>query len=176
MHVVSAPPLTRVVAFDVGETLVGESRQWMRHAERLGIAPMTFLGVFGALVAEGRGHRDVFAFFGVDADRYLASLDARNDPLDGIVAVDLYPDAAPTLAALQAAGHRVAIVGNQPMRAAAEIRALGLAVDVVATSAAWGVAKPDPAFFERVAQECGAVGKFKFNFQICNCSCLCTCS
>lgn len=85
-----------------------------------GISPTAFLGVFGALIAEGRNHRDVFEFFGVDAGVYLAEVGARCDPEDDIVASDVYPDAVSTLATLQAAGHRVVIVGNQPVRAAEE--------------------------------------------------------
>ena len=42
------------------------------------------------------------------------------------------------------------IAGNQPEETEAEIPALGLAVDFVASSAGWGIAKPDPAFFNRI--------------------------
>ena len=67
---------------------------------------------------------------------------------------DLYPDARPCLSALQDLGLRVGVAANQPDRAAEDgFGIIGLDLDFVATSAAWGVAKPSPAFFERVAQE-----------------------
>lgn len=46
-------------------------------------------------------------------------------------------------------------MANQPAHVASFLETLP--VDRVATSAAWGVAKPDPAFFERVAAELEAV-------------------
>jgi FMN phosphatase YigB (HAD superfamily) len=55
--------------------------------------------------------------------------------------------------ALREAGFRVAAVGNQPASADSALRQLGLPVDLLATSGAWGVQKPDPAFFARVASE-----------------------
>jgi FMN phosphatase YigB (HAD superfamily) len=44
----------------------------------------------------------------------------------------------------------VGVAGNQTVRAAELLRALDLPVDGLATSGEWGVAKPDPGFFERV--------------------------
>jgi len=61
----------------------------------------------------------------------------------------------PTLQRLRAAGFLIGLAGNQPADAEAEIRALGLAVDFVASSARWGVEKPDPEFFKRIVVESG---------------------
>ncbi len=72
-----------------------------------------------------------------------------------IEARDLYPDAVPCLARLRAAGYQIGLAGNQPADAEAQIRALGLAVDFVASSARWGVEKPDPGFFRRIVDESG---------------------
>ncbi len=105
-----------VYAFDVGETLVDESRLWLRYAHHVGVPPLTFLGVLGSYIAEGRDDRDVFAHFGVDFDRFEANLTWRNRSEDGILADDFYPDALPTLEALKSAGHRVLIAGNQSKR------------------------------------------------------------
>jgi FMN phosphatase YigB (HAD superfamily) len=44
----------------------------------------------------------------------------------------------------------VGVAGNQTPRAAQLLRALALPMDYVGTSGEWGVAKPDPSFFERV--------------------------
>ena len=73
-------------------------------------------------------------------------------PLD---ADDLYPDARPCLLAVKALGLRIGIAANQPDRGAEIERTLGVDLDFVATSAAWGVEKPSPAFFARIASELG---------------------
>jgi FMN phosphatase YigB (HAD superfamily) len=46
-------------------------------------------------------------------------------------------------------------VGNQPSRAEAAFRELGVPMDFVASSATWGLEKPDPAFFRRIVDELG---------------------
>ncbi len=68
---------------------------------------------------------------------------------------DFYPDALPCLAALRAAGFRLGVAGNQPETAEAALAEAGVAADFVASSARWGVEKPDPAFFARVAEAAG---------------------
>jgi FMN phosphatase YigB (HAD superfamily) len=68
-------------------------------------------------------------------------------------AEDLYGDAVPTLHALRAKGYRLAVFANQP--AGVEGFMASLPVDQVATSERWGVSKPDPRFFERVADALG---------------------
>ena len=59
----------------------------------------------------------------------------------------------PALRAVRDAGYRVGVVGNQPKTIEAVIHALGVPLDLVASSDTWGVHKPDSAFFERVAKE-----------------------
>ena len=66
---------------------------------------------------------------------------------------DLYPDVAASLADLSARGFRLALAGNQPEKAETELRALGLPIELVASSARWGVEKPSPRFFDRIVQE-----------------------
>ena len=131
------------VVLDLGETLVDETRAWAAHADRLGVPHLTFMAVLGAVIAERRDHREVFRFFG----------DAPVPPWS-VSEEDLYDDALATLEALRSGGYRVAVMGNQPVEALALLRTLP--VDRVAASAEWGVHKPDPAFFTRVAQEVGA--------------------
>ena len=53
------------------------------------------------------------------------------------------------IAGLRARGYRVAVVGNQPTRRHAELRAIGIEPDVMAMSEELGASKPDRAFFER---------------------------
>jgi FMN phosphatase YigB (HAD superfamily) len=68
---------------------------------------------------------------------------------------DLYPDARSCLTALKDQGLFLGLAGNQPAHAEPILRALDLGVDVIGTSAGWGVEKPSPAFFARVVREGG---------------------
>ncbi|HWC36484.1 MAG TPA: HAD family hydrolase [Mycobacteriales bacterium] len=139
----------RWVVFDLGETLVDETRNWRRWAEYLGVSELSFFATLGAVIAAGRPHTDVFSFFRADFD--LAAEERRKARAGlawGFDADDLYDDALPTLTELRQAGLRLAIMANQPLEAGPFLATLP--VDSVATSAEWGVAKPDPAFFRRV--------------------------
>jgi HAD superfamily hydrolase (TIGR01662 family) len=106
------------------------------------------------VIERGGDHREPFAILRPDLDidaevRRLSDAGQRHD----VVRADLYPDAEPTLAALHAAGFRLGIVGNQPTRTEALFRELDVPIELVASSATWGINKPDPAFFERIAEE-----------------------
>jgi len=140
------------VVLDLGETLLDETREWTRWAQWLDVPPLTFFAELGAAIAERRPHTDALEHFrpGLDLD------DERRRKTDAGLGWaptvdDLYADALPTLAALHAAGFPVAVFANQPLTAEALMAALP--VDRFATSARWGVAKPDPAFFAQVAAE-----------------------
>lgn len=146
----------QAVFFDVGETLIDETRQWGTWADWLGITRLTFFAALGAVIERGEQHRRVFEIVrpGLDlareqAARAAAGLDER------IELADFYPDALPCLRALRARGYRIGLAGNQPAAAEAQLRALGLPVDVVASSAGWGVEKPAPEFFARVVAAAG---------------------
>jgi FMN phosphatase YigB (HAD superfamily) len=145
----------RAVVFDVGETIVDETRAWSAWADWLGIPRLTFLAVCGAVIASGNpDHREPFRIFrpGLDLRAELGKREAAGVG-DRITRDDLYPDAVPCLRALHDAGYRVGVVGNQPARAEAALSGLGLPIDLLGTSAAWGVEKPDPRFFARIASE-----------------------
>ncbi len=144
-----------VYAFDVGETLVDESRLWLRYADHVGVPPLTFLGVFGSYVSEGRDVRGVFTHFGVDFDRFEADLAFLNRPEDGFLADDFYPDAIPTMEALKASGHGVVIAGNQSKRMTLSLESLGLPADKVRCGEQWGAKKPTHRFFRRLIREAG---------------------
>lgn len=136
------------VIFDLGETLVDETRQWQVVARAAGIPAFTLAAMIGAVIERGLEHGEAFAEIGVprvsmaDTD-YAVGVD------------DFYADALPTLAALRDAGHRLGIVANQPAGVAEQLAGMDLRLDVVATSATYGVAKPDPRFFARIAADCG---------------------
>ena len=51
------------VVFDVGETLVDETREYGAWADWLGVPRHTFSAVFGAVIALGMDYRDTFQYF-----------------------------------------------------------------------------------------------------------------
>jgi HAD superfamily hydrolase (TIGR01662 family) len=144
------------VVFDVGETLVDETRAWSAWADWLGIPRFTFLAVCGAVIERRGDHREPLQIFrpGMDLD---AEVRKREDAGvgDRVTVDDLYPDAADCLQALHDAGYRIGVVGNQPAWAAVALAELDLPIDLLATSSDWGVHKPDPRFFDRIAVELG---------------------
>lgn len=103
------------VVFDVGETLVEETTDFGTWADWLGVPRHTFSAVFGAVVASGRDHREVFGYFrpGFDLDSERKRRAAAGHP-EAFGAADLYPDARPRLAALRDMGLWVGVAGNQP--------------------------------------------------------------
>jgi HAD superfamily hydrolase (TIGR01549 family) len=146
--------LVQAVVFDVGETLVDETRVWSAWADHLGVPRLTFFALLGAVIARGGDHREVFRAFrpGIDLRAELESA-SRQDLVDVIGPEDLYADALPCLEALDDAGYRLGVAGNQPGSAETMFRDLDLGIELVASSETWGVAKPDPAFFGRIASE-----------------------
>lgn len=148
------------VAFDIGETLINETRIWSRWADRLGVPRLTFLGVLGGTIALDRSHREVFEFFrpGFDLQSELEAW--RVDDPDGLKesfdAEDLYPDVRPTFARLHEMGRRVVVAGNQPPRAREALQAMELGADAILISADIGVEKPSRGFFEKVSEAAGA--------------------
>ena len=146
----------RAVCFDVGETLIDETRHWDGWADFLGVPRLTLFTALGVTMERGESLRRVFEIFRPDLDfsnvrRLRATTGYRYDFLHS----DLYPDAIPCLAALRERGLKVLIAGNQPIEAEAALQRLELPADHIATSAGWGVSKPDPAFFARVAEAAG---------------------
>lgn len=146
--------MIRAVVLDIGETIISEARLWTRWAERLGVRPIDFFAVLGSIVERGGHHREVFEHFepGFDVDAAMAA----EPVLGSFDADDLYPDARPCLARLREAGYRVGLAGNQPERAESALEAMDLPVDFIASSRRWGVAKPSPAFYEKVVDAADA--------------------
>ncbi len=147
----------RAVVFDVGETLINENRIWHRWAEWLGVPALTFLGVLGAVIERREHLWEVFRPFlpSMDVEGERERRIAAGHPV-GFDADDLYPDALPVLRALKASGYAVGVAGNQPAAVTeALFPTLGVELDLIASSHAWGVEKPDPAFFVRVGHELG---------------------
>lgn len=138
------------MCFDVGETLVDETRVWNIWADLLGVTPFTFMAAMGAVIADGDDHRDVFQMVG--RPDWEAYRDDFSTTYGAFRATDLYPDAVPTLNALRASGYKIAIFANQPARRTAELRALGIEPDAIAMSDEMGLHKPDPAFYSKALE------------------------
>jgi len=129
-----------VVVFDVGETLVDETRAWSEHADAVGVTRLTLFAALGALIERSEDHRHVWGLLGVDPPPAPAQI--RRE--------DLYPDVIECLRALHASGRRIGLAGNQPEQAETALGQLGLPVSFIASSARWRLEKPSPEFFARV--------------------------
>lgn len=135
----------RCVVFDVGETLVDETRLWTAVAEHCDVPVAALCGVLGGLIEAGEHHGRLWEVLGVD--RYL--------PPFVIEEPDLYPDAVEGIGSARRHHLRVGIAGNQPEGLDEQLSAAGLRADFVGSSAQWGVRKPDPAFFARIVDAAG---------------------
>jgi HAD superfamily hydrolase (TIGR01549 family) len=136
----------KAVVFDIGETLVDETRHWAAVAAFAGVPELTLMGVLGGLIERREHHRSLFGYLQIEsADPMVFGYE--------IEARDLYPDVVAVIRQLKTAGYLVGVTGNQPRGAVDQLEQLGLPVDFVGSSAEWGVAKPDPAFFRRIAIE-----------------------
>lgn len=142
-------PVPQVVAFDVGEVLIDETRVWSCWADVLGVSHLTFAAVLGAAIAQGSDHREVFAHVAPNVD-WEAFVEEHERRYEGFLPGDLYPDAMLCLSELRELGFRVVVAGNQPTQRRQQLESLGLPADVVATSDELGVVKPDTAFFGEV--------------------------
>jgi len=126
------------VVFDVGETLVDETRMWETAADAVGVPRFTLMGVLGGLAARRERHSRVWEILGV------------SQPASTWEGVDFYADALPCLARLRSRGLLVGAVGNTPAAMEALLREH---VDLVGSSARWKIEKPAPGFFERISAE-----------------------
>jgi HAD superfamily hydrolase (TIGR01509 family) len=130
----------KAVVFDLGETLIDERRHWAVVAEAAGVEPERMWSALGDVAARRVHHTQVYDDLGVEPpvvdDEWQAS--------------DLYPDAVACLSRLRDAGYLVGVAANQHAHADEFCRRL-FPFDLIGISALWGVDKPAPAFFERVA-------------------------
>lgn len=144
----------RAVVFDAGETLIDETRVWSDWADHLGVPHLTFFAALGSVIERGSDHREVFELFrpGLDLKAEAVRMGiAGGSDLSSLD--DLYPDVLDALRDLAAGGYRLAIAANQPAPAEAILDAMAIPFEFIGTSATWGVAKPDPRFFERIVAE-----------------------
>ena len=129
------------VVFDVGETLVDETRIWERVADVSGVPRFTLMALVGAAIERGEHHRRALEWLGVGT------------PPPGAFFEDVfYPDAKPCLSRLRGRGLLVGAVGNMAVRHEDIVRPH---VDFVSSSERWHVEKPSEGFFARVVEEVG---------------------
>lgn len=148
--------MIRAVVFDVGETLVDETREYGKWADWLGVPRHTFSATFGAVIALGKDYRETFQCFRPGFD--LATERQRRADVgepETFTEENLYPDSRPCLSRLQEQGIWVGVAGNQTKRAGGILRSMNLPADMIATSEDWGVEKPDVRFFRAVAEAAG---------------------
>jgi HAD superfamily hydrolase (TIGR01549 family) len=147
------------VVFDVGETLIDETRIWIRWAARLGVTPFTLLGMVGAMAALDRSHIDALKLvkpdFDLATERERWAVDEPDSLRDTFDEEDLYPDVRPALDALEAIALSAWIAGNQPVAARQALMAMELPVRSIINSSDLGAEKPDPRFFDAVAAAVG---------------------
>src|SRR5262252_4623717 len=110
--------MINAVVFDVGETILDETREYGAWADWLGVPRHVFSAVFGAVIANGRDYRETFQVFrpGFDLQEAREQRAAQGKP-EWFGEDDLYPDARSTLSKLRDEGLWVGIAGNQTVRA-----------------------------------------------------------
>ena len=146
----------RAVCFDVGETLVDETRHWGEWADWLGVTRFSLFAAMGSVIERREHHRQVFEVIAPGLDvaaeaekRRATGWRYRFEP------GDFYPDALPCLRELKAAGFRIGLAGNQPEEAEPALAEANVTADFIASSARWGVEKPSQAFFDKVVEAAG---------------------
>lgn len=144
------------VYFDVGGVLIDETRIYTEWAHWFGVSPFDFFGLLGAVIERGQHHLRAFEAVrpGFDLAAEEAARLAAGCP-NVVKPEDLFADVEGCLRGLLDAGLRVGVAGNQPTTTEAVLKAAGLPAEVIASSESWGVEKPDPAFFTRLAAEAG---------------------
>jgi FMN phosphatase YigB (HAD superfamily) len=149
-------PKPKLLFFDVGETLVSEERDLAAWAAWLGVPASTFFAVLGAIIEARQHHEEVFRWLRPGIDLAAAREERRQAGVPpGFIMDDLYPDTLPVLRWAQTAGFRLGFAGNHSQLTEEFVRTLGLSPAIVGSSQRWGVAKPDPAFFQRIIDEAG---------------------
>lgn len=156
----------RGVFFDVGETLMDETRLWAAWADWLGVSRFTFMAALGTLNERGEDHLNVFELFrpGIDVRVELQRRQEAGDP-DVFTRADLYPDAVPCLQTLRSRGYVIGVAGQLGEEAGPVLEEAGCPIDVVASALTLGATKPSTEFFARLAAmaslepaECAYVG------------------
>ncbi len=139
----------RWVFFDIGSTLVDESRAYDRRIRET---------VAGSGVSYEQFYEEMLDFYRQNKKGDLEAAKKFGLTLPPWYSGEerLYPDAVPCLQALQGRFY-LGVIANQPPGTAARLEKMGLApyFDRVISSAEEGVAKPDPAIFQIALERAG---------------------
>jgi len=130
------------VVFDFGYTLVNEDRVWKETAALHGWPESIFFATLGAVIERRGHHREVFEMLGARERPYPVPFEPR----------DFYDAALPSLQKSKSSRHMTGIAGNFSTEIG-QFLAEHADVDFIASSERWGVEKPDPKFFARIAAE-----------------------
>jgi FMN phosphatase YigB (HAD superfamily) len=130
----------RCVVFDVGESLVDETRVWQAIADECGVPVATVCGVLGGLIERREHHGRLWDVLGVE----------RVVPHVVVERRDLYPDALPCIDSARRRGMKVGVAGNQPVGFDEALSAAGVRADFFGSSVAWAASKPSAEFFDKV--------------------------
>lgn len=138
------------IFFDVGSTLVDETIAYDHRVKEMLVGTDVTFEEFAsmriALAKQGLdGNSAAIEHFGLKKTPWHSEDE------------HLFPDAAETLSYLKAHGYRLGIIANQIPGTKERLDAWGIGqyFDVIAASAELGVAKPDPAIFEKAFQMAG---------------------
>jgi FMN phosphatase YigB (HAD superfamily) len=140
------------VLFDIGETLVDETRWWSDWADYLGVSRLALMAVLGAVIERGEDHMETFRIVRPDLDFDAVWAQRLDDGYVDLAPSDFYADALPCLDRLKHEGFLVGVAGNQSW--IDEMIRAQTKVDFVFTANSLGVAKPAPAFFDRLVSAC----------------------
>jgi FMN phosphatase YigB (HAD superfamily) len=144
------------VVFDVGETLIDETRIFARWADRFAIPHMAFFGTIGGVIASGgtltEGFRLLVPGFDLAAESARWRTEDPGGEREHFGERDLYPDVRPAFKTMREAGLSLVIAGNQPPEAGPALAAMDLGADGIGISDVWGVKKPEPEFFDRTLE------------------------
>ncbi len=144
------------VVFDVGETLVDETRIWGDWADAVGVPRLTFFAALGAIVQRGVPHdRGLFDLVrpGLTFEAAVALRGVRRARLRVPRTSTRMRDRRSRRFAR--AGLQVGLAANQPPSAALSLERCDLEYDWLLISGLERVAKPDPRFFALLVRRAG---------------------
>ena len=138
------------IVFDVGETLLDESRLRQAWADWLGVSKARLEDALRDAIVAREHHSRAFERLrpGAKIEQLRAAFLAPD-----LSERDLYPDALPCLLALQNRGYRVGVAGNQLSAIERLFKRLPVRLDLIGSSEQWGLDKPSAAFFARLLRE-----------------------
>lgn len=140
-----------VVCFDVGYTLIDESRSWLAWASRLGITSEQLFAALRESIEQGEDHLRALQRLRPDLDMGSERPSGRTE--SSFRVEDLYADTWAAVERLDAMGYRLGAAGNMRTDTESVLARSGLPFQFIGSSERWGVKKPDPRFFEHVIRD-----------------------